>query len=264
MTELPLAGKRILVTRAKEQAEALSSLIGRHGGTAVEVPLIAFQAPADNARSEAVLKALDSYEWLVFTSANGVRFFIERLRELQLTGLSSPVKIAAVGTKTEEALIRHGLRADLIPESFVAEELLEALSTKVENGDRLLLVRGNLGRSLLPKELTKLGIQVEELIVYETVCPPEAKVELRAALERTTVDYATFTSSSTVSHYAKLLKELEAEGVITAAKIVCIGPIAARTARQYRLSVDLMPARYTIEAMVEQLVLHTKGEKEND
>ncbi|MCM3759752.1 uroporphyrinogen-III synthase [Alkalihalobacillus oceani] len=264
MTELPLAGKRILVTRAKEQAEALSSLIRRYGGTAVEVPLIAFQAPVDDARSEAMLNALDSYEWLVFTSANGVRFFIERLRELPLTGQSLPVRIAAVGTKTEEALIRYGLRADLIPESFVAEGLLEALSTKVKKGNRLLLVRGNLGRSLLPKELTELGVQVEELIVYETVCPPEAKAELRAALKRTPVDYATFTSSSTVSHYAKLLKELEAEGVNPTAKIVCIGPISARTARQCRLSVDLMPAQYTIEAMVEQLVLHTKGEKEYD
>ncbi|MET3507126.1 uroporphyrinogen-III synthase [Halalkalibacter oceani] len=264
MTELPLAGKRILVTRAKEQAEALSALIRRHGGTAIEVPLIAFQAPADGARSEAVLKQLDSYKWLVFTSANGVRFFFERLRELRLTGQSLPVNIAAVGSKTEAALSRYGLRADLIPESFVAEGLLEALSPKVERGDRLLLARGNLGRSLLPNELTKLGVQVEELIVYETVCPPSAKAELRAALEHTTLDYVTFTSSSTVSHYAELLKELEAEGVTASAKIACIGPIAARTARHYRLSVDLMPAKYTIEALVEQLVLHTKGEKEND
>ncbi|WP_227936698.1 uroporphyrinogen-III synthase [Alkalihalobacillus deserti] len=255
MSKNPLAGKTILVTRAKEQAQDLSFLISKQGGTAIEVPLIAFQAVSSQ-DLESVIHNLKSYQWLIFTSANGVRFFIEELKKIRQHIQQGALKIAVVGTKTEQMLEYYQLKADLLPDHFVAEGLVEALAKQVVRGDRVLVARGNLGRKELIDGLTEVGAVVDDLSVYETVHPPEAKDKLEQVITSLgTLDYITFTSSSTVHHFMEIIQE---KGINVQAKIACIGPIAARTAEKYGLTVDLMPSTYTVEHLVEQLILDSK------
>lgn len=261
MTRFPLAGKTVLVTRAKEQALALSKLIRRQGGEAIEIPLLAFQPSTDTEKLDWAIKDIANYQWLIFTSANGVRFFMERYNMIHQNELKLPVSIAVVGKKTEAALTHYQIKADLIPTDYVAEGLVDALAGIVSSGDRILLARGNLGRKVLNDELVRLGALVDDITVYETVCPKSAKADLqKILLAQTQIDYVTFTSSSTVSHYVEILEQLQSDGIQFQPKIACIGPIAARTAKDFGLTVDIIPPTYTIEALVEQLVFDTKEE----
>lgn len=261
MSEGPLAGKTVLVTRAKEQAQALSALIRREGGTAIEVPLLAFRPSIQSKRVDQSIQDIATYQWLIFTSANGVHFFMERYKMLHQSQVMPPVSIAVVGKKTEAALCRYQLKADLLPADYVAEELIAALEGKINIGDHILLARGNLGRSVLHDELARMGAHVNDVTVYETVCPKSAKSDLQRVLQaQTRIDYVTFTSSSTVCHYVDLLKQLRLEAQMQP-KIACIGPIAAKTARDCGLNVDIIPPTYTIEGLVEQLIHDKKEEK---
>ncbi|MFC0557827.1 uroporphyrinogen-III synthase [Halalkalibacter alkalisediminis] len=255
MSTNPLAGKTVLVTRAKEQAQDLSLLIAKQGGTAIEVPLIAFKAVSSK-ELETAIHNVRTYQWLIFTSANGVRYFIKELQRYQYDLKQLPLKIAVVGTKTEQMLECYDVKADLLPVDFVAEGLVEALSGQVKKGDRVLVARGNLGRIELITGLTALGAMVDDVSVYRTIHPPEAKDQLEAVLASLkSTDYITFTSSSTVHHFIKII---QAKGMDVKAKIACIGPIAARTAKKYGLTVTLMPSTYTIEHLVDQLILDSK------
>ncbi|MFC0469439.1 uroporphyrinogen-III synthase [Halalkalibacter kiskunsagensis] len=260
MSSGPLAGKTILVTRAKEQANDLSQLIKNQGGSAVEVPLIAFQ-PINSKEVGQAIHHLQDYDWLIFTSVNGVHFFMNHYKTLQYDTRFPTIQIAVVGTKTEEALMSYHLSADLVPKDFVAEGLVAALSQTLKKGDRVLVARGNLGRVELIQEATKLGAFVDDLSVYETVYPKRATKQLQSALRcHAKIDYVTFTSSSQVHHYMNALKEIRIDPKEVGAKIACIGPIAARTAKKYDLPVEIIPHTYTIEHLVEQIILDSKEE----
>lgn len=149
----PLEGKRILVTRAAGQAEAFAEAIAARGGEPVEVPVITFREPWDESGGEEVLRQLPKYRWIIFTSANGVRFFF---KWLQKAGVDFPagVKVAVVGKKTLDVLQDHGINADVVPDKFVAESLLECLKDKIEPGDMVLLPRGNLARKAIVTWIT--------------------------------------------------------------------------------------------------------------
>ncbi|MCL7748085.1 uroporphyrinogen-III synthase [Halalkalibacter alkaliphilus] len=257
----PLAGKTVLVTRAKEQAHDLSRLIERQGGEAIEVPLIEFQSTNFH-QVQKVLNELQDYQWLIFTSTNGVRFFMEQVQTMEQKLNFTSLKIAVVGEKTEEMLERFGLKATVIPKEYVAEGLVEALMGKVKKGERVIVARGNLGRVDLVHQLSQMGAMVTDLFVYETVCPIKAKEQLHRVLQvHKQLDYITFTSSSTVRHYIKLFKLLKHEQKDTHPTVACIGPIAARTAVNNGLNVTIVPHTYTIEHLVEQIVIHSRGGK---
>jgi uroporphyrinogen-III synthase len=259
MSAGPLAGKTILVTRAKEQANDLTTLIEKQGGTVIEVPLIAF-TPVSSYEMEAVIHNLSDFQWLIFTSANGIRFFMRKYEVLQQTNKLPPfMKIAVVGKKTEQMLKKYELKADVIPDEFVAEGLIKALKGQVRKGDHVLLARGNLGRKELVHQLLKMGAFVEDMPVYKTISHPEAKDKLVEVLTSNhPVDYITFTSSSTVQHFIQVIR---AKDIQVKAKIACIGPIAARTAEQDGFNIQVMPSTYTIEHLVKALV---KDAKENE
>lgn len=255
MSTNPLAGKTILVTRAKEQAQDLSLLIAKQGGTAIEVPLIAFQAVSSK-EMETAIHNVTTYQWLIFTSANGVRFFMEEWQKHRHDLTNVSLKIAVVGSKTKQMLEQYKLTADLVPDDFVAEGLVEALSGHVKKGDRILVARGNLGRKELITGLNDLGAVVDDVPVYRTIHPPEAPDQLQKALSRVkATDYITFTSSSTVHHFIKII---QAKGIRIKGKVACIGPIAARTAENYGLTVDLVPNTYTIEDLIDLIILDSK------
>ncbi|ARK31619.1 uroporphyrinogen-III synthase [Halalkalibacter krulwichiae] len=255
MTSKPLEGKTILVTRAKEQAQQLTHLLKEQGGTVIEVPLIAFK-PVSSNEMKSVIHTLEDYQWLVFTSANGVRFFMEEVKRLEKSIPPHSIKIAVVGTKTNEVLKHYHLEADLIPEDFVAEGLIQALAGQIKRGDRILIARGNLGRKILVEQLTELGAYVHDLPVYETVVPEDAQDELISVLNTRQVDYVTFTSSSTVDHFSEIVRGSQCK---TDFKVACIGPIATRTAMKNGLTVDLTPHTYTIDHLVEQIINDAKG-----
>ncbi|MDT8859500.1 uroporphyrinogen-III synthase [Alkalihalobacillus sp. MEB130] len=260
MKKGPLAGKTILVTRAKEQAKELSDQIKQQGGIPIEVPLIAFQSIYRDQVRYAINHILE-YDWIIFTSVNGVRFFMNQFQRNHQVDVLSSLKIAVVGTKTEQYLTKWGLRANIIPDEYVAEGLIDSLKGNIKEGDKVLIARGNLGRAKLRLQLEELGASVLDVAVYETVCPIEAKQQLESVYQTIgKLDYVTFTSSSTVTHYIQILIDLKREIDNSNSTVACIGPIAALTATKFGLRVDIVPHTYTIDHLVKEIVRHSKEE----
>ncbi len=177
-------------------------------------------------------------------------------------GIQLP-RIAAVGEKTAQMLEHYRLSADIVPSEYVAEELLNELRQTIQKGERVLIPRGNLGRQLLVEELEKHGAEVTELVVYVTERPAGAGVALDRAFSEETIDVITLTSSSTVRNFHELIREYRGEGTITKVPIACIGPIAAKAAETLGLTVQIMPERYTIEALVTAICDYFKEEERN-
>lgn len=259
---MSLRGKTVLVTRAKEQARELSALIETHGGRPIELPLIAFEALEPSDELDEALSEIERFRWLLFTSANGVRFFMNYVKTRFPHMLPLNVPIAVVGEKTEAVLSSYGEKAALVPDDYTAEGLVEALQGKMKRGDRILLVRGNRGRKVINDAVAQIGATLVDVAIYKTVFPADAIDRFRQLLDRNeTIDYVTFTSSSTVSHYATILKRLKIDRNQFRPKIACIGPIAAKTAESLGIHVDIVPDSYTIDALVKQLITDSEGGK---
>jgi len=238
----PLFGKRIVVTRAREQASELRVRLEALGGEVLELAAIRVE-PIDF-----VLPALGGYSWLVFTSANGVRAFFER--GLDAAGLDARalggLRLAAIGPGTATALEARGLRPDLVPERFVAESLLEAFPDPGASGERVLLARAQQARDVLPEGLGARGYVVDVLAVYRTV-PAEPDPSVVEQIRAGKVDALTFTSSSTVTNF------VDAVGEITGPQplVVSIGPVTSATARDRGLQVGAEADPHTIDGLVE-------------
>jgi uroporphyrinogen-III synthase len=239
----PLSGKRVMVTRAREQAATFTKLIEEREGISIEIPLISFQ-PRNQLLNSI---ELSEYSWLLFTSANGVRFFLKQ------ANIPKGIKVGAVGSKTAQALKRYGIQIDLMPNDFVAEGLVAALAKQAEPNEKILLPRGNLGRAVLPGQLSKLGYDVTDLPIYDTVIPFESKVALKKIVDNKDCDVITFTSSSTVHHFVQLLDADNLKDQLIGITIVVIGPITEKTLRSYGIVPQVVPDQYTIEGMLESL-----------
>jgi uroporphyrinogen III methyltransferase/synthase len=239
----PLFGRTVVVTRAREQASELTARLEQLGATVLELPAIRI-VPFDFAWPD-----LTRFAWVVFTSANGVDAFFDR--GLAPAGLDArafaPVRLAVIGPGTGAALARRGLRADLVPERFVAESLLDAFP---EGSGRVLLARAEVARDVLPDGLARKGYDVEVLPVYGTE-PVPARAEDLAGIRAGSVDAITFTSSSTVDNFCDALG-----GPIPGPQptVVSIGPITSETARARGLRVDVEADPHTIDGLVEALV----------
>jgi len=246
----PLLGKRVVVTRAREQASELRSRLEALGAEVLELPVIAIEPLAFK------LPALHRYAWLVFTSANGVAVFFDR----GLAGASldaralAPVRVAAIGPGTAAALATRGVRADLVPERFVAESLLEGFPAPGTPGERILLARAEQARDVLPDGLAGHGYEVEVLNLYRTVVAepdPDALARVRAG----DVDAITFTSSSTVTNFLDVVGPLPDPQPL----VVSIGPVTTATATERGLRVDAEAAEHTIEGLVTALRVRLGG-----
>lgn len=243
----PLFGRRIVVTRAREQASELRSRLEELGAGVVELPSIALETVPFE------VPDLSGFTWLVFTSANGViAFFDQGLqpRDLDARALAG-VKVAAIGPGTAAALAARGVRADLIPDRFVAESLVEAFPEPVGKGARALIARASEARDVLPEGLISKGYEVEVLCVYRTVVavPDPADVESVRSGE---VDCLTFTSSSTVRNFCALVGKLPEPQP----PAICIGPVTADTARSLGVRVDAVAADHSIDGLVATLIAH--------
>jgi len=252
----PLFGKRILVTRPRPQAAEFSDLIAAQGGEPVECPTIEIVPPEDWAPLDRALARLSTYNWLIFTSVNGVAPFMTRLLETQrdvraLSGLT----ICCIGPRTAEALAVYGLRADLIPEQFQAEGILEALAAREMRGARVLIPRALVARELLPEQLRAKGADVDVVPVYRTIRPAVATDRLMEQLRTGGIDVISFTSSSTVRNFVELFPTKD-ELVRSVGKttVACIGPITAATAREAGLTVQVMAGQNTVPALAAAIV----------
>lgn len=240
----PLAGLRIMVTRADDQAASLTRALEAEGATAIACPVIAIEPVEVHADR---LAALERYEWAVFTSANGVD---RLLAQLQRAGRVFPIhiKVAAIGPQTAARLRDRGLHPALMPARFIAEDLADALAAAMSPRARILVARAAGARDVLPDRLREAGARVDVLELYRVVPPPGLRQRLAQDLDR--VDMVTFTSSSTVTHFARAIEGRLPDRVAVA----CIGPITAQTARDLAMRVDIIAQEYTTRGLVEAIV----------
>lgn len=258
--DMPLFGSRILVTRSRSQASSLVYQIEELGGEAYEYPVIDFAWPQGESLQHAqeALQGLNTFDWTIFTSVNGVEFFFRHLLELGLDIRSMHrSRIIAVGPATKDALREHGLTSEELPGTFQAEGLLETFGPMLKPGQKVLLPRGDLARSWLPGELRRLGLEVVEAVMYETVPAGEDDEELLRLLGKGAIHAITFTSSSTVTYFMKALRGMGVDDpaeALSKVTVACIGPVTAETASAAGLHVDLIADESTIHSLVQSLV----------
>lgn len=258
----PLFGRRILVTRALEQAGAFAGILEKNGAEVVAFPTIKTMGPPSWAPLDKAIKNLASYDWAIFTSVNGVKYFFQRLDKLGLDARElKGVKICAVGPMTAKAIERLHLKVDLTPGEYVAEGLLSSLGKRGIKGKRFLLPRALKAREVLPEEIRALGGHIDIAPAYRTVKPAKAAGELRRLFEEKEIDAVTFTSSSTVTNFVSIFKKSEIKGLLEGVTIACIGPVTAKTAVDGGLVVDVMPGKYTIPALCAAMADHFKKKK---
>jgi len=262
----PLFGRRIVVTRAREQASGFLARLSALGAECIQFPTIEVVPPESWDPLDRAIQDLGAYRWILFTSVNGVRYFFERMDVLEkdardLNGL----RVGAIGPATAEALRARGIRPDLVPAEYRAEAVVEALGREAVKGARILLPRAEKAREVLPEELERMGASVDVVTAYRTVRPDRDTGRVRGLLERGEIDLITFTSSSTVTNFAAMFPE---EGAalrewMQRTTVACIGPITAKTAEEQGFSVDVVAGSYTIDALAEAIVRRfTEGDGE--
>jgi uroporphyrinogen III methyltransferase / synthase len=253
----PLFGKRVLVTRAVEQAASAAGLLRDEGAEAVVVPTIVVAPPADSApmaRAIAELRA-GRYGWVAFTSENGVERTWAAIEEAGADArVFGAARLAAVGPATASALGRHGLRADLTAKEFRGEGLAEQMVSALKGrGERVLLARAARARDVLPQALRDAGCTVDVVAAYETHPAPRPRLEaLASELEEGRIDAVTFTSSSTVDNLCDALGP-RAAALLGRARLASIGPVTSDTARSRGLRIDVQPREYTVAALIRAL-----------
>jgi uroporphyrinogen III methyltransferase/synthase len=251
----PLFGKGIVITRPEKQADDLAQALSAQGAYPISFPTIKIVPPPDWIELDAALEKVASYDWLIFTSANGVSFFFERLREKNkdvrdLIG----IKICCIGPATAKQIEDRGIIVDLVPEKFIAEGILESMARLDLQGKKILIPRAAKARDILPEGLKKLGAAVDVATTYRTINSGRKKEELMELLEKGKVDIITFTSSSTVTNFVDIMgKGFEMPLNI---EVACIGPVAAATAQKAGFRVDIRQEAYTMEGLVQSLVDH--------
>jgi len=252
-----LFGRTVAVTRARAQASELVRRLSDLGAACLECPTIKVVPPKDWSPLDAAIDNLGTYDWLVFTSVNGVSFFFERLyeKDKDVRALKD-VNTAAIGPATAKRLRDFGLKSDIIPETYQAESVVEAFKQVPMNGKRVLLPRAKEARPVLPVELRKMGAIVDEIAAYRTEQPRENVDVLIRRLEERSIDLLTFTSSSTVRNFKALLPPERFESLIEGVAVATIGPITAETARELGFKVDIMAQDYTMDGLCEAILRH--------
>ena len=246
---LPLADRRILITRAKGQASALAAQLEALGATPILIPTIEIAPPSSYCAMDAALASIRSFDWLIFTSANAVQSFVDRARLLKLDPQAK--RIAAIGSATAKAVVEAGMKVDLVPPQAVAESLADALRAYAA-GATMLLVRAAAGRDILPEALIAAGAMVTIAEAYRNVIPAESIEQLRALFTTHPPDAITFTSGSTAMNLVALLDAASLKipgGVVLAS----IGPITSQAMRDLGLEPTVESTESTICALVAAL-----------
>jgi uroporphyrinogen III methyltransferase/synthase len=279
----PLFGKRILITRTHEQAEEMVAAIEELGGEALELPTIKIVAPQSYEVLDRAIHRISQpgawslepgavsgvpepsasslqpravpYSWIIFTSANGVGFFLRRLKELRKdVRILKGIELAAIGPATAKKLEDSGLLIDFMPDEYVAEAVVEGLKNLGISGKRVLIPRAEVAREILPQELERMGAKVDVAPTYRTVSDPSAIEELKRLLSEGRIDIIAFTSSSTVKNFIKATEGLDLPGLLRDVQIACIGPVTAKAAGELGLNVAATASEYTTQGLVAAIV----------
>jgi len=258
----PLFGKRVLVPRTRSQAGALSQLLMENGAEPFEIPTIEINPLEENGRLDSALSAMSGYDWVVFSSVNGVRESFRRLGHLNLDARAfGGAKVCAIGSATVESLKERGIVPDLTPREYVSESVVSEFVDVGVYGKSILLLRAEAGRDILSKWLSEAGALVDDVAAYQTVMPEESREILHGLVSEDRVNVVTFTSSSTVTNLLALMDGDVAP--LNGMTLVCIGPVTADTARKAGLKVDMIARNATIAGLVDALVEYfatVKGE----
>ena len=249
-----LANKKILITREASQAKEFTKLIELSQGKPILAPLLKINSV------NFTMKNLDDYNWIFFTSANGVECFLSNLENKELL---KKCRIAAVGHKTEQALKKYNIEADFIPTVYNALKMSAEFLEKYPNANNLLLVRGNLSRNILPDFFTKHNILFDKVVVYETVENKESKELLNYIYSNEKIDYITFMSPSTIKSFIKLLDD-KYHTIAKQTKVVCIGTTTENLALKEGFEHVHIPEEFTAESMIEVINKDIERTESND
>ena len=260
----PLFGKRIIVTRAREQASSFLKKMISLGAECIQFPTIQVIPPENWEALDKAIENLSIYEWILFTSPNGVKFFLERLhfhgkdvRELK------GIKIGAIGPKTAEKWQRFGIVPDLIPKEYRAEAIVEEFKEMGIHPGKVLIPRAAKAREVLPEGLKKMGFKVNVVAAYQTVKPEQDTAMVAEMLRENKIDMVTFTSSSTVTNFLGMIDrhDRSLRNSLAGVTVACIGPVTAKTAEENGLDVALIPGEYTIDSLTD-VILEYYGKRD--
>lgn len=265
----PLQGTRVLVGRARHQAGALSTELRKLGAQVLEIPFIEIRKPHSFRTLDSALKNLRTYDWLILTSVNGVEAMWNRLAKIlsrsqrplsvqKASPASIGLRVAAIGPATKKAIEQRGTKVDVMPNEYIAESVVRSLKNRVK-GKRVLLVRAKVARDVIPRELRRAGAHVDVVEAYETVVPQSSRRRLQAALKnpKKHPDVVTFTSSSTVKNFVKLLgttRGAKFRSTLDGVRMASIGPVTTQTLREFGLEADIAAREFTIPGLITAIV----------
>ncbi len=256
----PLFGKRILVTRPREQAAEFVNLLEGLGAQPIEAPMISIAPPADWEQLDEACRRIGDFDWIVFSSGHGVEAFIERLLVSPLDFRAINARFCTVGPATAEKLTRLGLKVDLVPHESRAEGVVNALlEAGPVRGKRVLLPRADIGREVIGEELRKRGAEVTEVVAYRNIAVDlerEGGPDVYRMLLDKRIDVVTFTSPSAVRNFVELIGAEPAADLLKSTLVASIGPVTAEAAAQYDIHSAIVPAQYTIAALTDAIVKH--------
>jgi uroporphyrinogen III methyltransferase/synthase len=252
-----LRGKRILVTRARSQALSLVQRIESLGGEVVEFPTIEIRPPESYGPLDQAINQIESYDWLIFTSVNGVEQFLNRFEKLEknIADLAG-IEVGAIGPETAKRLTAAQIQPSLVPKQYQAEGILEALIPETVLGKRILIPRAAKARDILPETLRQWGARVDVVEAYQTVLPQIDVSALCKSLREGTIDMITFTSSSTATNFAAMLRDQDLPRLLSRAVIACIGPITRKTVEDLGMRPEIVSEEFTIPGLVSAMVYY--------
>jgi uroporphyrinogen III methyltransferase / synthase len=259
----PLAGRRIVITRARAQAEGLARRIEELGGEVIEFPTIEIRPPESFAALDAAVEKIADYDWVIFTSVNSVEPFLARLEQKGKTAMAlAPLKVGAIGPETAKRLEEAQIRSCLVPERYQAEGILDAVDPAAMRGKRVLIPRAAEAREILPETLRRWGALVDVVVAYRTALPAAEPTPLAQLLSERKADVVTFTSSSTVRNFVRLFDHKNLGEIVAGSTIACIGPITAGTVAELGGRADIVAQEFTIPGMVRAIVEHFQPNSE--
>jgi len=256
----PLFGRRIVVTRSREQAGELVDMLEERGAEAIQAPTIRIAPAEDVAALDRACEDAGAYNWIIFTSANAVEHFMQRLLAVSDVRELKGVRLCAIGPSTAQRLARYGMRVDLTPEEARSEAVIEAIkATGTLKDTRFLLPRADIAREVLADQLRDAGAEVSEVVAYRTLLAGgerDGDHDIYRMLLDRQIHAVTFTSASTVQNFARIFGEEQAADLLNTTVVASIGPVTAEAAQQLGIQTTVMPARYTIPDLVDALVEH--------
>jgi uroporphyrinogen III methyltransferase / synthase len=256
----PLFGRRIVVTRARDQASAFVEMLEERGAEAIHAPAIRIAPPEDVEPLDDACRSIADFDWLVLTSVNAVDYLMRRLLAVSDIRELKGVRICTIGSSTAERVRRYGIRVDLVPEEYHTDALIEALRACGDfAGRRFLLPKGDIARELLADELRARGADVTEVVAYRTLLASterDTDQDVYRMLLDHRIDAVTFTSASSVRNFVQMVGEDQAVDLLRATTVACIGPVTAEAAQQLGIATSVMPERFTIADLVDALVEH--------